>query len=149
MGRFIVKEEGDDLGYEDDYAVENVTITVGDYVFPRALPKGQFASVWEQMGAQGEESQAKLSLNFKTLETAVDYLVSTFNMEPCEKTGKVETGVQGHSLLMSGTSIGGNMVLIKALVGHVPNQTNLVACRVTCRAKTQEVCRSIANMLSA
>eukprot|EP00928_Gymnodinium_smaydae_P030557 TRINITY_DN2268_c0_g1_i3.p1 TRINITY_DN2268_c0_g1~~TRINITY_DN2268_c0_g1_i3.p1 ORF type:complete len:706 (-),score=200.90 TRINITY_DN2268_c0_g1_i3:471-2588(-) len=95
--RFIVKEEGDDLGYEDDYPVENVKLTVGDYIFPRGMPAGQFSSVWEQLSAQGEESQAKLSLNFKTLESAVDYLLASFNMEPCEKTGKVETGVQGHS----------------------------------------------------
>eukprot|EP00928_Gymnodinium_smaydae_P030558 TRINITY_DN2268_c0_g2_i1.p1 TRINITY_DN2268_c0_g2~~TRINITY_DN2268_c0_g2_i1.p1 ORF type:complete len:958 (-),score=292.04 TRINITY_DN2268_c0_g2_i1:176-2677(-) len=145
---FIVKEEGDDLGYDDDYPVENIKLTVGDYVSPRGLPAGQFQSVWEQLSAQGDEAQAKLSLNFKTLENAVDYLMATFNMEPCEKTGKVETGVQGHSLLMSGTSVGGNTVLVKALVGHVPNQ-NIVACRVTCRSKSAAVSSAIANLLSA
>ena len=30
--KFLVKEEGDDLGYEDDYPIEKVTISVGDFM---------------------------------------------------------------------------------------------------------------------
>ena len=144
--RFTVKEEGDDLGFEDDYPVENVKISVGDYVYPKMLPAGQHKSAWELLQAQGVEAQAKLSLNFKTLEQAVDYLVQNLNMEPCDKTGKVEDS-RGHSLLLSGTFVGGNMTLVKALVGMVPNQT-CIACRLTCRAKNAAVCNVVANSLS-
>merc|ERR1719326_2442886 len=77
---FIVKEEGDDLGYDDDYPVEKLQMTVGDYMFPRALPNGQFKSVWEQLAAQGNEAQEKMSLNFKTLQPAVDFVIKTLNM---------------------------------------------------------------------
>merc|ERR1711892_1395519 len=28
--KFLVKEEGDDLGYDDDYPVENIAMTIGD-----------------------------------------------------------------------------------------------------------------------
>jgi len=143
---FNCKEEGDDLGYEDDYPIENVKVTVGDYMYPKVLPQGQHKSVWEQLSSQGQEAQAKLSLSFKTLEQAVDYLVFNLNMEPCDKTGKVEDS-RGHSLLLSGTFVGGNMALVKALVGMVPNQ-NCIACRITCRAKNSAVCNMIANSLS-
>lgn len=143
---FNCKEEGDDLGYEDDYPVENVKITVGDYMYPKVLPVGQHKSVWEQLTSQGSEAQSKLSLNFKTLEQAVEYLVSNLNMEACDKTGKVEDS-RGHSLLLSGTFVGGNMALVKALVGMVPNQ-NCIACRITCRAKSAAVCNVVANSLS-
>mmetsp|Transcript_33383 Transcript_33383/g.72991 ORF Transcript_33383/g.72991 Transcript_33383/m.72991 type:complete len:928 (-) Transcript_33383:127-2910(-) len=143
---FLVKEDGDDLGYEDDYPVENVSITAGDYMFPRALQAGQFKSVWEQLSAQGVESTEKLSLSFKTLETAVDYIIATLNMEPCDKTGKVEAGVRGHTLLLSGTFLGGHSVLVKALVGLAPNQ-GCVALKISCRAKSAAVCEVITHAL--
>merc|ERR1712151_795270 len=68
---FTVREEGDDLGYEDDYPVENVQVTLGDYVFPRPLQPGQFKSRWEELSAQGAEATQKLSLNFRSLDEAV------------------------------------------------------------------------------
>jgi coatomer protein complex subunit gamma len=143
---FTCKEEGDDLGYEDDYPIERVKITVGDFIYPKALPAGQHKSLFEQLASQGHETQAKLSLNFKTLEQAVDYLIGALNMEPCDKSQKVEDS-RGLSLLLSGTFVGGNMALVKCLVGMVPNQ-NIIACRITCRAKSAAVCNVVANSLS-
>merc|ERR1712228_1105194 len=70
---FLVKEEGDDVGYEDDYRVENIKIVTGDYMFPRLLQPGRFNSIWEQLKAQGEETMQKLSLNHKSLEAAVEF----------------------------------------------------------------------------
>lgn len=144
---FIVKEEGDDLGYDDDYPVEAIRISVGDYMFPRALPPGQFKSAWEQFAAQGVESTEKLTLNHKTLESAVEYMTQALNMEPCDKTGTVESGSRGHTLLMSGTYLGGNTVLVRALVGPVPNQ-NFFGAKIQVRAKSPDVCEVIAKALT-
>jgi len=132
-----VKEDGDDLGYEDDYPVENVQIGSGDYMFPRALAQGQFKSVWDQLAAQGAESMQKLCLNFKTLDAAVEGVIAALNMEPCDKTGKVESGVRGHTLLMSGTFLGGQTCLVRALVG-MDAQHGCLA-KLACRAKSQAV----------
>jgi len=143
--KFIVKEEGDDLGYDDDYPVEAVNITTGDYMFPRALQQGQFKSVWEQLLAQGVEATQKLSLNFKSLESAVEGIINTLNMEPCDKTGKVEAGVKGHTLLMSGTFLGGNTCLVRVLVGMDPQHGCLA--KLSCRAKNQVVCEVVARAL--
>ena len=41
---------------------------------PRALPPGQFRSVWDQRGTDNEEMQ-KLVLNYKTLESAVEGVI--------------------------------------------------------------------------
>jgi len=142
---FLVKEEGDDLGYEDDYPVEAVVVTTGDYMFPRPLQQGQFKSVWEQLTAQGVESTQKLSLNFRSLEAAVEAIINTLNMEPCDKTGKVEPGVRGHTLLMSGTFLGGQMCLVRALVGMDPER-GCVA-KLSCKAKSAEVCDVVTRAL--
>jgi len=140
--KFIVKEEGDDLGYEDDYPIENVTITVGDYMSPKGLPVGQFKSVWEQLATNGSEVQKDMSLNFKSTEAAVDAIISTLHMQPCENTGKVEAGVKGHTLLMSGVFSGGHTALVRAMV-RVHEEKGLL-CRISCRSRNQQVCDVIA-----
>lgn len=143
--RFIVKEEGDDLGYEDDYPVENVVISTGDYIFARSLQQGQFRSVWEQLAAQGTEVTQKLSLNFKTLESGVEWIIATLNMHPCDNTGKVEPGGRGHTALLSGTFLGGQTCLVKALVG-MDAERGCVA-RISARAKSGDVCQAVVNAL--
>merc|ERR1740121_2642898 len=143
--RFIVKEDGDDLGYDDDYPMENIHIGTGDYMFPRALPQGQFKSVWEQMSAQGCENVQKLVLNYKSLEAAVDGIINTLNMEPCDKTGSVESGVLGHTMNMSGNFCGGNMVLVKALVGMDPNHGCMA--KLSCRSKSQAISDIVSRAL--
>eukprot|EP00747_Dinoflagellata_sp_TGD_P221221 gnl/TRDRNA2_/TRDRNA2_93086_c2_seq1.p1 gnl/TRDRNA2_/TRDRNA2_93086_c2~~gnl/TRDRNA2_/TRDRNA2_93086_c2_seq1.p1 ORF type:complete len:165 (+),score=37.00 gnl/TRDRNA2_/TRDRNA2_93086_c2_seq1:40-495(+) len=144
---FINKEEGDDIGYPDDYSIENLTITVGDYMHPRPLQQGQFKSVWEQLASppQGSEATQKLSLNFKSLEAAVDAICNAVNMEPCDKTGKVEAGVRGHTLLMSGIFLGGNMAVVKTLVGMDP--THGCVAKMTCRCKSPAVCDLVTRAL--
>jgi len=145
--KFLVKEEGDDLGYEDDYPVENVAMTVGDYI-PKGLPVGQFKSVWEQLATNGVETTKDMSLNgnnFKTVEAAVDAMMQQLNMQPCENTGKVEAGVKGHTLLMSGVFLGGNTALVRAMV-RIHEEKGLL-CRVACRSRSQRVCDVIASAM--
>jgi len=142
---FIVKEDGDDLGYDEDYNLETVQVTMSDYMFPKALQTGHFKSNWEQLGKMGTETTQKLSLNYKTLNAAVDGIVQSLGMHACENTGKVEAGVRGHTLNLSGTFLGGNMCLVRALVGMDPNH-GCVA-KVTLRAKTAAICDAVAGAL--
>lgn len=142
---FIVKEEGDDLGYEDDYPMEQVQIVTGDYMYPRPLQPGQHKSAWESIGAQGVEATQKLSLNFKSLQAAVDAIISSLNMAPCDNTGRVEPEVRGHTLLMSGTFLGGQGCLVRALVGMDP--THGCVAKLTCRAKNPAVCEILTRAL--
>merc|ERR1712032_151330 len=71
---FTVKEDGDDLGYEEDYNLERVHITMADYMFPKSLQTGHFKSNWEQL-SMGTETTQKLSLNYKTLNAAVEGII--------------------------------------------------------------------------
>jgi len=143
--RFIVKEDGDDMGYDDDYPVENINIITGDFMFARMLPQGQFKSVWDQLEAQGHEAMQKLVLNYKSLEAAVEGIISILNMESCDKTGIVETGVRGHTLLLSGSFLGGNMCLVKALVGMDPNHGCMA--KLSCRSKNPAVAEIVSRAL--
>mmetsp|Transcript_26834 Transcript_26834/g.58346 ORF Transcript_26834/g.58346 Transcript_26834/m.58346 type:complete len:935 (+) Transcript_26834:218-3022(+) len=142
---FIVKEDGDDLGYEDDYPVENIHIGVGDYIFGRHLQQGQWRTVWDQMAVQGHESLQKMVLNYKSLEAAVEGVTTTLNMEACDNTGQVESGVRGHTLNLSGTFLGGQTCLVRILVGMDPNHGCMA--KMACRAKTETIAEVVARAL--
>lgn len=77
------------------------------------------------------------------MESAVEHIQTVLNMAPCDSTGKVEQGVRGHTLLMSGTFLGGQMCLVKALVGMDPER-GCVA-KLSVRAKNQVVCQVVSN----
>jgi len=143
--RFIVKEDGDDLGYDDDYPIENVNIGVGDYLNPKGMPPGQFKSVWEQMASNGLETQKDMSLNFKSIDAAVEGIIQNLNMQPCENTGKIEAGAKGHTLLMTGVFVGGNTTLVKAMV-RFHEEKGLLA-RIACRSRSQFVCDVVAKAM--
>jgi coatomer protein complex subunit gamma len=52
--------EPEDQGFEDEYQVEDLELTGGDYVVPNFA--GSFGNVWEQVGAAGEEVTETFSL---------------------------------------------------------------------------------------
>lgn len=52
--------EPEDQGFEDEYQVEDLELTGGDYVVPAFA--GSFGNVWEQVGAAGEEVTETFSL---------------------------------------------------------------------------------------
>ena len=53
--------EPDAEGYEDEYEVEDLELTGSDYVLPAFA--GSFDHVWEQTGANGDESSETLQLS--------------------------------------------------------------------------------------
>ncbi|CEM15171.1 unnamed protein product [Vitrella brassicaformis CCMP3155] len=139
---YTVKEEGDDLGYRDTYPMENVTIAMGDYMVPRHLRPGEFKSMWESL-QQADEAVSKFSLNFKTLESAATGLTTSLNMAPCDKSDKVDTTARGHTLLLSGTFIGGLQVLCKALIGL--DQSYGCLLKLACRSKNPAASQAIVH----
>ncbi|KAF4733225.1 hypothetical protein FOZ62_007080, partial [Perkinsus olseni] len=143
---YTVKEDGDDIGYKDEYPVEDITLTIGDHISPRGLPPGQFRQGWEAMHAQGGgETTAKHILGYKTLEQAIKGLQTSLNCEPCDGSGVIsdETAARGHTLLLCGTFAGGMTVLVKCLLGIDPSRGCLL--KLSVRAKSQAVTELVAR----
>lgn len=65
--KFTTKEidpttgEPEESGYDDEYQVEDLDLVGSDYVVPAFA--GNFAHVWEQIGANGEEAEETLGLS--------------------------------------------------------------------------------------
>ncbi len=65
--KFTTKEidpttgEPEESGYDDEYQVEDLELTGSDFVIPAFA--GNFAHIWEQVGANGEEAEETLQLS--------------------------------------------------------------------------------------
>jgi len=131
---FLMKEEGDDLGQEDDYAVEACSIASADYVQPKPLGPGQFKSAWEQVPA---EHTCRFALPYKSLELAVPGLINALHLAPCERSEVVEAGARGTTLFLSGTFCGGTQVAAKCIVAFDPARGCLL--KIAVRSNKEEV----------
>mmetsp|Transcript_23528 Transcript_23528/g.57393 ORF Transcript_23528/g.57393 Transcript_23528/m.57393 type:complete len:908 (-) Transcript_23528:226-2949(-) len=140
---YLLKEDGDDLGYDDEFPVEGFAITVGDYVSPRGVPGGQWNAAWEAIGAQGMEAQGKFVLNYKSLEAATEGVRKSLNMTAEE----AESGsAKAATMRLSGTFAGGSQVVVKALIGLDPQRGCLM--KVAVRAKNEAVCNAVVNVFA-
>lgn len=70
--KFIVKDcdpntgEPDDEGYEDEYVLEDVEVTVADHV--QRVMKPNFSASWEEVGPENELEDTYALSTMKTLE---------------------------------------------------------------------------------
>merc|ERR1711997_836389 len=108
--KFVVKDcdpstgEPDcDEGYEDDYNLEDMELTVADYV--QRTMKANFAAELEDT--------YQLS-NMKTLEEAVKQVSQYLGLQACERSDKVAEGKSSHALFLAGVFRGGHEVLVRS-----------------------------------
>ncbi|PHJ19894.1 coatomer gamma 2-subunit protein [Cystoisospora suis] len=102
---FVLKEAGDDIGYEDQYPIEPVVISIGNYIAPKMLRQGEFKVLWDSLEPSrgGFEVVGKFSLSFKSLESAVCGLINTLNLAPCDRSELIEPTLTTQTVLLSGT----------------------------------------------
>lgn len=107
--------EGDEDGYDDEYALEDLDLQTRDYM--AKVQVGDFRRVWEQMGSDGEVLE-KFGLQFKKLEDALVAVAEFLGMAAVDGTGVIPTGADGakrsHTLHMSGMFLGNVSVLVRA-----------------------------------
>merc|ERR1712176_1021223 len=90
-------EDDDTIGFPDEIKLEQVEVSAGDYMSPAPLPPGQVKTLFEQLKNSGEAT-GKYALEYKNLETAVDGIIHTLNMEALEGTSKLDPGKNAHEM---------------------------------------------------
>lgn len=101
MTTFIILGEPDsEEGYADEYVLEDLEVTVADFV-QRSM-KGNFAAAWDELGAENELEDTYALSSMKTLEEAVKNITQYLGLQPCERSDKVPEGKSAHALLLSG-----------------------------------------------
>lgn len=107
--KFLVKdcdpntgEPDSDEGYDDEYILEDLDVTVADQV--QKLKKSNFNAAWD--GADTEEwveaEDAYVLSAVNTLQDAVNSVLKFLGLAPASMTEKVAEGVHTHTLLCSG-----------------------------------------------
>merc|ERR1712203_675285 len=86
-------EPDSDDGYDDEYQLEDIDVTVADHV--SRVMKGNFGAAWEEIGEEFELEDT-FQLPFKTMEEAVKNIVTYLGLQPCERSDKVAEGRSSH-----------------------------------------------------
>ncbi|KAG7163486.1 Coatomer subunit gamma-2-like [Homarus americanus] len=96
----VTGEPDTDEGYEDDYTLEDVEITVVDHV--QRAARSNFAAGWEELGATNELEDTFALSAMSTLEEAVTQITQFLGMHPCDRSDRIPEGKSAHTLYLAG-----------------------------------------------
>ncbi|CAF0838958.1 unnamed protein product [Brachionus calyciflorus] len=144
--KFVVKdcdpntgEPDNEEGYQDEYGLENVEVTVSDHV--QKVLKPNFGASWEEVGAENELEDT-YALSMPSLEEAIKNIIQFMGLQPCERTERPPEGKNTHVLLMAGIYRGGHDVLVRAKLAY---NDGGVAMQLTIRSSDSIVPQVIAQ----
>ncbi|XP_033721420.1 coatomer subunit gamma-1 isoform X1 [Tursiops truncatus] len=118
MMKFTVKDcdpttgETDDEGYEDEYVLEDLEVTIADHI--QKVMKLNFEAAWDEVGDEFEKEETFTLSTIKTLEEAVGNIVKFLGMHPCERSDRVPDNKNTHTLLLAGVFRGGHDILVRS-----------------------------------
>uniref|UniRef100_A0A8C5TWZ2 Coatomer subunit gamma n=1 Tax=Malurus cyaneus samueli TaxID=2593467 RepID=A0A8C5TWZ2_9PASS len=99
-------------GYEDEYVLEDLEVTVSDHL--QKVLKPNFAAAWEEVGDDFEKEETFALSSIKTLDEAVNNIIKFLGMQPCERSDKVPENKNSHTLYLAGVYRGGSDVLVRS-----------------------------------
>ena len=143
--KFVVKEidpstgECEEEGYEDEYPLEDVYFGAQDFVSAAKL--SNFRNVWEAADASTELADQYGLGQRHGLQEAVEAVMGTLGLAPCEGTEAVPPNARSHVCLMHGMGIDGAHVLVRVNFGIDRNME--VAIKLTVRSGSEEVSEAI------
>ncbi|GBC03868.1 hypothetical protein RclHR1_05380005 [Rhizophagus clarus] len=143
--KFIVKDcdpatgEADEgEGYDDEYLVEDIEILTGDYVLPTYI--SDFSSAWDSMGEEGQVVETFALTASKSLKDSCTTLIELLGMSPVENSG-TPTSSSVHTLMLSGTFLGGIKVLARNRMTYAPSTG--VTMELSVRSSSEEISRIV------
>ena len=89
------------FSYSDDYVLEDLELTVADYV--QKTMKANFAAAWDEMGPTNELEETYALSSVKTLEEGVKNIIQYLGLMPCERSEKIPDGKSSHTLFLAGS----------------------------------------------
>ncbi|GAX76799.1 hypothetical protein CEUSTIGMA_g4245.t1 [Chlamydomonas eustigma] len=147
--RFKLKEidpstgEAEEEGYDDEYQLEDLEILPADYVKP--VVTANFRKSWEELNPDSERSDDYGLGQREGLQEAVEAVINTFGMQPCEGTEAVPPNARSHTVLMSGIFVGNQQVLVRLNFGI--DASKQVAMKLVVRADTPEISDAVHQII--
>ena len=131
----------EDEGDEDDYPLEELDLVVGDYCLKAMAPS--FHEEWEKY-EEGEAMETFTLNSVKTLQNAVNEILSHLSLFPIDKTNEVPDKKTKHTLFASGCWASGILVLARARMRINPSTQN-VDLELIVRSPDEEVNQLLAS----
>eukprot|EP00058_Branchiostoma_floridae_P014592 XP_002600080.1 hypothetical protein BRAFLDRAFT_122413 [Branchiostoma floridae] len=145
--KFLVKDcdpntgEPDEEGYEDEYVLEDVEVTIADHI--QKVLKPNFAASWDEVGEDYQMEDTYALSTVKTLEDAVKNIVDHMGMQPCERSDKVPADKSAHTLFLAGVYRGGHDVLVRARLAVDDGVTMQITVRSTDETAAEVISASV------
>ncbi|KAJ8393370.1 hypothetical protein AAFF_G00060920 [Aldrovandia affinis] len=117
----------DDDGYDDEYVLEDLEVTVADHI--QRVLKPNFSAAWDEVGADFEKEETFALSSVRTLDEAVSNIISFLGMQPCERSDKVPENKNSHVLFLAGVFRGGHDVLVRSRLALADGVTMQVTVR--------------------
>lgn len=152
--RFRVKEidpttgETEEEGFDDEYQLEELTVSAADYINPWHLPRS-FAEVWEDEavsgGEEGEVVDSYALGRREGLQDTVEAVVHLLGMAVAEGTDAVPPTARSHTVLLAGTVVGGIHVMARVSFGIDASKN--VAMKLAVRSQDIGVCEALHEVI--
>lgn len=146
--KFVSKEidpetnEEQEEGYDDDYNVESLDITAGDFIIPSYV--GNFSHFWEELGNQVTNT-FQLGTDM-TLEEAVTYVINHLSMMALENT-EIIIQQHAHTVKLCGKTLNGEKV--GAVGQFVNNSRTGVVLKLSARSENESIPELIGESIGA
>jgi len=132
-------------GYEDDYQIEDIEVSINDYI-KRTIVMS-FQESWDELGEE-EEAVATFNLStMKSLEDAVKEITNFLGMQPIDRSDQVPPKKKGHVLYLAGRFVGDIPVLARARMKQDSAAGQGVAMELTVRSPDKNLSTAIAEAI--
>lgn len=129
-------EPFDEQGFEDEYQIEDLDLTPGDFIIPSYI--GSFDLAFDELTS---EASGVFNLSSNSIQESVDSLVEVLSLFPVE--GKQVANESSHTLKLFGKSINGER--IGALVKFVKSAKSGVTVKAVIKADDDELAETVLN----
>ncbi|XP_053200551.1 coatomer subunit gamma-2-like [Panonychus citri] len=140
------KVSDDEVGYDDEYALEDVEVYISDYI--QGTIKSNFASAWEELGPNAEVEETFVLLSFKTIGEAITNIVRFMGMAPCDRSDVVPEGKLSHSLYLSGVFHGDDEILARAKLAVTTSASDGVTMKLSIRSNNLDLSNFIVSIIA-
>lgn len=126
----------DDQGFEDEYQIEDLNLTAGDFIISSYI--GNFELAFDELTS---EAISTYQMDSESIQATVDHLIETLSLHPVE--GKTVFSESSHTLKLFGKSLNGDRV--GALVKMVKSAKAGVTLKAIVKADSEELAEAVLN----
>ncbi|KAJ3117113.1 coatomer subunit gamma [Phlyctochytrium bullatum] len=145
--------EPDEEGYDDEYLVEDLDLTLADYMQPTFIT--DFAKVWEDFSNEVVETysltavasvKGEFVVTYFNFEAATAQVIEVLGMMPLDGTETVRERATTHALHLAGTFIGGVPVVVRCRMAFEAGSG--VTMELGVRSGSVDISELVANAIS-